>query len=132
MLQKLVNDMIEKMEQNYIVIQEVAILRVTMPKTIQIAVEKKIENKQLVESYQYRLAAEKLEAERKETEARGIQTFNNLINETLTPEILKWQGIKATVALSTSNNSKIVVIGNNSKEMPIILGGDSEPLKPAK
>lgn len=137
MLQKLVNDTIEKMEQNYIVIQEVAILRVTMPKSIQAAVEKKIENKQLVESYQYRLAAEKLEAQRKETEAKGIQVFNNMINETLTPEILKWQGIQATVAISTSNNSKIVVIGNSSKEMPIILGGDSltgesKTLKPSK
>ena len=127
MLQKLVNDTIEKMEQNYIVIQEVAILRVTMPKTIQEAVEKKIESKQLVEAYQYRLEAEKLESERKRTEAEGIKTFNELIDKSITPNILTWQGIEATVALSKSNNAKIVVIGNGSKEMPIILnGGDSE------
>jgi regulator of protease activity HflC (stomatin/prohibitin superfamily) len=134
MLQKLVNEMAEKMEQNYIVIQDVAILRVKMPKTIEAAVEKKIENKQLVESYQYRLAAEKLEAQRKETEAGGIQVFNQRINASITPNILKWQGIQATIALSTSNNSKIVVVGTNSKEMPIILGSDAvvEAPKPAK
>jgi regulator of protease activity HflC (stomatin/prohibitin superfamily) len=104
-----------------------------MPETIQKAVEKKIESKQLVEAYQYRLEAEKLEAERKHTEAEGIKNFNELIDKSISPNILTWQGIQATVALSTSNNAKIVVIGTRSKEMPIILnGGDSEPTKTVK
>jgi regulator of protease activity HflC (stomatin/prohibitin superfamily) len=129
-LQEIVNMTIDEMERNYITIQDVAILKITLPDTIEQAVQKKMENKVLVQTYQYRLESERLEGERKLTEARGIQAFNDIVGKSITPEILKYQGIQATVALSTSNNSKIVVIGNNSKEMPIILSGDAEASKP--
>lgn len=123
-LQKMVNDAIEQMEKNYITIQDVMIVRMTLPKPIEAAIEHKIEHKELADAYQYRLKAETLEAQRKEIEANGIKTYNNIVQKSITPDILKWQGIKATLELSTSNNSKVVVIGNNSKEMPIILGGE--------
>jgi len=129
-LQEIVNGTIDEMERNYITIQDVAILKITLPDTIENAIQKKMENKVLVQTYQYRLESERLEGERKLTEARGIQAFNDIVGKSITPEILKYQGIQATVALSTSNNSKIVVIGNNSKEMPIILSGDAEASKP--
>jgi regulator of protease activity HflC (stomatin/prohibitin superfamily) len=129
-LQEIVNMTIDEMERNYITIQDVAILRITLPDSIEGAIQKKMENKVLVQTYQYRLESERLEGERKLTEARGIQAFNDIVGKSITPEILKYQGIQATVALSTSNNSKIVVIGNNSKEMPIILSGDAEASKP--
>ncbi len=129
-LQEIVNRTIDEMERNYITIQDVAILKITLPDTIEQAVQKKMENKVLVQTYQYRLESERLEGERKLTEARGIHAFNDIVGKSTTPAILKYQGIQATVALSTSNNSKIVVIGNNSKEMPIILSGDAEASKP--
>ncbi|MDP2902601.1 MAG: prohibitin family protein [Methylovulum sp.] len=125
-LQEIVNRTIDQMERNYITIQDVAILRITLPKSIEQIIEKKLEYKEIAQTYQYRLEGEKLEAERKLTEAKGIQAFNETVAKSLTSDILKWQGIQATVALSNSSNSKIVVIGNNSKEMPIILGGDSD------
>ncbi len=128
-LQEIVNRTIDQMERNYITIQDVAILHITLPKSIELIIEKKLEYKEIAQTYQYRLEGEKLEAERKLTEAKGIQSFNETVAKSLTPDILKWQGIQATVALSSSNNSKIVVIGNNSKEMPIILGGDSDVSK---
>jgi regulator of protease activity HflC (stomatin/prohibitin superfamily) len=129
LIQKLVNDTIEKMEHNYITIQDINILSVTLPTSVQNAIEKKIEYKELAEAYEYRIKGELLEAQRKEIEAKGIKIYNETISQSLTPDILKWQGIQATVSLSTSNNSKIIVIGNNSKEMPIILGGESEVAK---
>lgn len=128
-LQNIVNRTIDQMERNYITIQDVAILRITLPKSIEEIIEKKLEYKELAQTYQYRLEGEKLEAERKLTEAKGIEAFNETIGKSITPDILKWQGIQATLSLATSNNSKVVVIGNNSKEMPIILGGDSEVSK---
>lgn len=128
-LQDMVSDTIEQMEQNYISIQDVVILRITLPKPIETAIEKKIEYKELAEAYKYRLDGEKLESKRKLIEAEGIQSYNATISQSITPDILKWQGIQATVAIANSNNSKVVIIGNNSKEMPIILGGESEPAK---
>jgi len=129
-LQEIVNRTIDEMERNYITIQDVAILRITLPDSIEAAIQKKIEYKEMAQTYQYRLESERLEGERKLTEAKGIQAFNDVVGKSITPEILKYQGIQATIALSTSNNSKIVVIGNNSKEMPIILSGDAEASKP--
>jgi len=123
-LQKMVNDAIEQMEKNYITIQDVILVRMVLPKPIEQAIESKIEHKELAEGYQYRIQAEKLEAERKEIEANGINTYNQIVKQSISKEILQWQGIKATLALSISDNSKVVVIGNNAKEMPIILGGE--------
>ncbi|MCF7971184.1 MAG: prohibitin family protein [Methylococcaceae bacterium] len=123
-LQKMVNDAIEQMEKNYITIQDVILVRMVLPKPIEEAIENKIEHKELAEGYQYRLIAEKLEAERKEIEAQGIKKYNDIVKQSISQDILKWQGIKATMALSTSTNAKVVIIGNSSKEMPIILGGE--------
>lgn len=129
LLQLMVNDTMDQLEKNYITIQGVVITRITLPKSIETVMEKKIESKELADTYEYRIEVEKLEAKRKLIEAEGIKAFNETINKSLTMDILKWQGIQATVALSNSNNSKVVVIGNSSKEMPIILGGESDSSK---
>lgn len=129
LLQDMVNYTMSQLEKNYITIQDVVITRITLPKSIETVMEKKIEYKELAEAYQYRIEGEKLEAKRKLIEADGIRTYNETISKSMTSDILKWQGIQATVAISNSNNSKVVVIGNSSKEMPIILGGESDAPK---
>ncbi|WP_161990629.1 prohibitin family protein [Candidatus Methylobacter oryzae] len=129
LLQLMVNDTMDQLEKNYITIQGVVITRITLPQSIETVMENKIESKELADTYEYRIEVEKLEAKRKLIEAEGIKAFNETINKSLTTDILKWQGIQATVALSNSDNSKIVVIGNGSKEMPIILGGESDSSK---
>jgi regulator of protease activity HflC (stomatin/prohibitin superfamily) len=129
LLQDMVNDTMGQLEKNYITIQDVVITRITLPKQIETVMEKKIEYKVLTEAYQYRIEGEKLEANRKLIESDGIRKYNETIGKSMTPDILKWQGIQATVAISNSNNSKVVVLGNSSKEMPIILGGDSDSPK---
>ncbi len=129
LLQVMVNDTMDQLEKNYITIQDVVITRITLPKSIETVMEKKIEYKELAEAYQYRIEGEKLEAKRKLIEADGIRAYNETISKSMTSDILKWQGIQATVALSNSNNSKVIVLGNSSKEMPIILGGESDAPK---
>ncbi|MGZ5007724.1 MAG: prohibitin family protein [Methylobacter sp.] len=129
LLQLMVNETMDQLEKNYITIQDVVITRITLPKSIETVMEKKIEYKELAEAYQYRIEGEKLEAKRKLIEADGIKAYNETISKSMTSDILKWQGIQATTAISNSNNSKIILIGNNSKEMPIILGGESDAPK---
>ena len=129
LLEDIVNFTMNKLERNYISLQNVAILRITLPQTIEAIMEKKVEYKEIAEAYEYRIKGELFEANRKLTEANGIKAFNDVVNKSLTDEILKWQGIQATIAISNSNNSKVVIIGNKSKEMPIILGGDSDTAK---
>src|SRR4029453_17566003 len=44
---------------------------------------------------------------------------------------LRWRGIEATLQLSQSTNSKVVVIGSGKDGLPIILGNVDPPPPPA-
>ncbi|MCH9697812.1 MAG: prohibitin family protein [Gammaproteobacteria bacterium] len=118
---------VTEIEKNFIVIQDVIVRQVDLPDTVEAAIQAKIEQKQLAEAYEFRLARETQEAKRKAIEAKGIFDYNVKVKESLTGDILKWKGIQATQALSESNNAKVVVIGNGDNQLPIILGGASGP-----
>jgi len=60
---------------------------------------------------------------RKEIEANGIAKFQKIVNQTITPQLLKWKGVEATQEIAKSSNSKVIVIGNGDGDLPIILGG---------
>ncbi|MGZ8525311.1 MAG: prohibitin family protein [Chitinophagaceae bacterium] len=124
-LHNLIVEAESEVEKNYIVIQDVILQQVVLPKQVEQAIEAKIEQKQLSEAYEYRLTREAQEAERKKIEAAGIHEYNTKINQSLNKDILKWKGIQATQALAESGNAKIVVIGNGGNQLPIILGGES-------
>src|SRR5262249_8460792 len=79
---------------------------------------------QNAQAYQYLIQQAQDEAERKRIEAIGIQTFYSIVANALTPQLLTWRGIEATVELSKSNNAKIVVVGSGKDQMPLILGSD--------
>jgi len=124
-LQDLITRSISEIEKNYVVIEDVVLRQIILPKRVEAAIETKIEQKQLAEAYQYRIAAEKFEVERKKLEADGIYAYNKTVAQSLTPDILRWKGIQATQALAESNNAKVVVVGNGGNQLPIILGGEA-------
>ncbi|MFA7138844.1 MAG: hypothetical protein WC151_10035, partial [Bacteroidales bacterium] len=72
--------------------------------------------------YEFRIQKAEKEAERQIIEAQGKARANDIINASLTDKILQEKGIEATVKLSESGNSKVVVIGNNKNGLPLILG----------
>ena len=49
--------------------------------------------------------------------------FNKKVSESITPDILKFQGIRATEKIAESQNAKVIVIGAGEDGLPIILGG---------
>ena len=63
-------------------------------------------------------------------EAIGIQNFYSIVAKALTPELLTWRGIEATVDLAKSSNAKIVIVGGGKDQMPLILGSDIANLPP--
>ncbi len=97
---------------------------VQLPTKIINAIEAKLDQEQQSLAYKFRLEKEKSEAERKKIAAEGEATANQIINSSLTNNLLKMRGIEATQQLSNSPNSKVIVIGNGDNGMPIILGGD--------
>lgn len=125
-LHDIITKAVSEIEKNYIVIQDVILRQVILPAPVEAAIESKIEQKQLSEAYEYRLARETQEAKRKKIEAGGIYDYNTKVKQSLSKDILKWKGIQATQALAKSDNAKIVVIGSGDNQLPIILGGDAK------
>ena len=101
---------------------------VTLPQTLRAAIEQKLKQEQEALEYEFKIDKAKKEAERKEIEAKGISEFQKIVTRTITPQLLKWKGIEATQEISKSPNTKVVVIGNNDGELPIILGGDNKKI----
>jgi regulator of protease activity HflC (stomatin/prohibitin superfamily) len=97
---------------------------IQLPEQIRVAIESKLQQQQEALAYQFRLDKEKSEAERKRIAAEGESRANNIINNSLTDKLLKMRGIEATLELSKSPNSKIIVIGSGKEGMPLILGNN--------
>jgi regulator of protease activity HflC (stomatin/prohibitin superfamily) len=114
----------EILEANHVELTALLIRSVQLPTKIINAIEAKLDQEQQSLAYKFRLEKEKSEAERKKIAAEGEATANQIINSSLTNNLLKMRGIEATQQLSNSPNSKVIVIGNSDNGMPIILGGD--------
>lgn len=97
---------------------------IRLPEQIRVAIESKLQQQQEALAYQFRLDKEKSEAERKRIAAEGEARANNIVNSSLTDKLLKMRGIEATLELSKSPNSKVVVIGSGEGGMPLILGNN--------
>ena len=96
--------------------QEVARMEFEMEK-------ERLEAKQENERMGFRVEQEKLESQRKAVEAQGIADFQRIVSEGIDTNVLKWKAIEATLELSKSNNSKLVVMGNGGNDLPVLLNG---------
>lgn len=97
---------------------------IKLPDQIKNAIENKLKQEQEALAYQFRLDKEISEAERKRIAAEGEAAANQIINSSLTPELLKMRGIEATKELASSPNSKVIVVGGGDSGLPLILNGN--------
>ena len=118
------NESRKVLEDNYVDMKALLIRSIKLPQQIKNAIEKKLKEEQEALAYEYKLERERSEAERKKIQAEGEARANNIISQSLTPELLKMRGIEATLKLSESENSKVVVVGGGDSGLPIILGGN--------
>lgn len=109
---------------NHVTMVALLIRSITLPEQISVAIENKLQQEQEALAYQFRLDREKSEAERKRIAAEGESRANNIINNSLTTNLLKMRGIEATLELSKSPNTKVIVIGSGDGGMPLILGNN--------
>ena len=106
----------------YIQLNSVLVRDVTLPPTIKEAIERKLKQEQESLEYEFRLVTAKKEAEKQIIEAQGKADANRILSASLNDRILQDKGIEATIKLSQSSNSKVVIIGSGESGMPIILG----------
>ena len=113
-----------ELEEKLIVLDDLLLTKIELPQRLKDAIEKKLEQEQSYLEYEFRLAREQQEHIRKEIEAEGIKDFQTII-ETNTgssfANYLTQLGIEATLALATSPNAKVVVVGGGDNGLPLIL-----------
>jgi prohibitin 2 len=110
------------LKDQYLSVKRVLVEDVKLPSTIRIAIETKLKQEQESLEYEFRLSKAKKEAERQKIDAEGKAVANKILSASLTDKILQEKGIDATLELSKSTNSKVIVIGSGKSGMPIILG----------
>lgn len=109
-------------------VDDVLVSGVTLPQVVRAAIERKAEQEQVMQEYDFRIAREEKEKERKRIEAEGIRQFQDIVARTITHEYLRLRGIEATQSFATSANAKTIIIGGRDG-LPIILntGEDARP-----
>jgi regulator of protease activity HflC (stomatin/prohibitin superfamily) len=100
---------------------------IELPALVVNAINRKTEQYYIAEEYKFRVERERRESERKKIEAEGIREFQQIVSQGISDSYLRWRGIEATLQLSQSTNSKVVVIGNAKDGLPIILGNLDTP-----
>ncbi len=108
----------------YIQLNEILIRDVTLPNTIKDAIERKLKQEQQSLEYEFRLITADKEAQKQIIEAQGKADANRILSASLTDKILQDKGIEATIKLSESPNSKVIVIGSAKDGLPLILGNN--------
>lgn len=123
MADAIVSEMQAAMSDKFLEIENVLIRDVQLPAKISEAINFKLTADQEAQRKMFEIEKEKLEADRKRVEAKGIADFQKIVATGITPSLLKWKGIEATIKIAESPNTKIIIIGNTKDGMPLILGG---------
>src|SRR6266566_5259246 len=109
------------------ILYDILVTGIELPAPIVVAINRKTEQYYIAEEYKFRVEREKRESERKKIEAEGIRDFQQTVSQGISESYLRWRGIEATLQLSQSTNSKVVVIGSGKDGLPIILGNVDTP-----
>ena len=111
------------LDKNFIEMRALLIKAINLPDEIKSAIETKLTTEQEALAYRFRLEKETAEAERKRIAAEGEAAANDIINSSLTTNLLRMRGIETTLQLASSPNSKIIIIGGGKDGLPLILNG---------
>ena len=104
-----------------LVLEQLLVRNITLPSSVKVTIESKINAEQDAQKMQFVLQKEKQEAERKRVEAQGIADYQRILSTGLSDKQLQYEMIKAQKEIATSPNTKVIILGN-SKGMPIMIG----------
>ncbi|HEX8171683.1 MAG TPA: SPFH domain-containing protein [Thermoanaerobaculia bacterium] len=108
----------EKISRKYVRVDAVVLMRARLPAQIEKSIQDKIEHHQQAEAQLFRIQSAQREVMMRQFEAQA----NVILAGSITPDLLRWRGIEATKELAKSPNAKLVVVGNGTGNVPILLG----------
>jgi regulator of protease activity HflC (stomatin/prohibitin superfamily) len=117
-------ELVEKLESElseYFTVVGVHIRHVSLPVNIKSAIEQKLQSEQEAQKMQFVVQREKLEADRKELEARGIAQYNSIISNSLDDKYLQWYYIQNLQALSVSPNAKTILLPSSQTQTQVMV-----------
>ncbi len=113
----------DEVGRNFVVTDEIVIRSITLPTPIKAAIEDKLAQEQLMQSYAFRLLTAQEEAQRKRAEARGVRDYQATVDSTLSERLLHHEGISATRDLATSANTRVIMLGRDQGGLPLVPSG---------
>lgn len=116
-------ELVQSLGARGIVIEDVLLKDLELPAELSKSIELKAKAEQDAIRMQFVLQKERQEADRKAIEAKGIATFQDIVSQGISPNLLKWKGIEATERLADSQNTKLVIMGNDANGLPVLLSG---------
>jgi prohibitin 1 len=107
-----------------IILEDVLLREITLPAQLKKSIEAKAQAEQDSQRMKFILQKEQQESDRKSIEAKGIADFQRIVSEGITPSLLRWKGIEATEKFTSSENSKLVIMGNSKASLPVMFSND--------
>ncbi len=117
--QKIYHDIDSLFRTRGIQLEQILVRNITLPESVKLAIESKINAEQDAQKMQYVLQKEKQEADRKRVEAQGIADYQKILSTGLSDKMLQYEAIKAQKEVATSPNSKVIIM--NGKSSPQML-----------
>jgi regulator of protease activity HflC (stomatin/prohibitin superfamily) len=124
LVQRAINDSLEQVSQKFVKVDNIVLRGLELPAKVRESIEEKMTQQELSEAYKFRIEREQQEALRKKIEADGTKLYNDTLNSSITPNVLKWRGIEATRELAQSPNTKTVIVGTSGTTLPLMLGSE--------
>ncbi len=110
----------KELEKRFILLDEILIRDIKLPRKVVEAIEQKRRALEEAQRMKFLVEKEKLEAERKKIEAKGIAEANKIIAGSLTKEYLMWKFLENIKAYAESGNNTIILIPYDTNMTPII------------
>ena len=120
-LGRLIHEHLQALVQNRgIVVENVLLRKVALPRTVSDAIEQKLKAEQEFERMKFVNQREEMEADRKRIEATGVRDSQAIISETLTPQYLNYLWIK-----NLADNQNVIYVATEAN-MPIFRSVESK------
>ncbi len=109
-----------ELEKRFITLDEILIRDIRLPQKVVEAIEQKRRALEEAQRMRFLVEKERLEAERKKIEARGIAEANRIIAGSLTREYLMWKFLENIKVYAESGNNIIILMPYDTRMTPII------------
>ncbi len=118
--QKLVEKVSKELDKRFIILDEILVRDIKLPPKVVEAIEQKRRAFEEMQKMKFVVEREKLEAERKRVEAKGIADANRIIAGSLTREYLQWKFIENIKSYAEGDNNTVILLPYDTNLAPII------------